>query len=221
MPRSSLLPVLLVPVLLAMLLLSSGSLRDAAAQESLYGHLGYPEAAAEDLMAVCTGNSARLHKDVVQPLRVMIEAARADEVDLRALSCFRSIRKQRYLFCKEVCQVGGPVCGSGCEGRKQSEAERALVSAPPGYSEHATGYAVDFADGRNRRCDFETCFGETKAGRWLITNATSFGFELSFPLENKQGVSFEPWHWRFVGTPEALQLFGRARELHPAKPAVK
>lgn len=208
--------------LLAVLLLSALFLgRTAWAQDSLYGHLIYPEAAAEDLVAVCTGNSARLHQDVVQPLRVMIEAARAEGADLRALSCFRSIRKQRYLFCRHVCDARGPVCGSGCEGRKQSELERAKVSAPPGYSEHATGYAVDFADGRNRKCDFEVCFGETKAGKWLLANAAAFGFELSFPEENGQGVSYEPWHWRFVGTPEAMRLFERARQLHPASPAVK
>lgn len=195
--------------------------RSVLAQESVYGHLSYPEAAAEHLIAVCTGNSAQLHQDVVQPLRVMIEAARADGVDLRALSCFRSIRKQRYLFCRHVCDAKGPVCGGGCEGRKQSELERAKVSAPPGYSEHATGYAVDFADGRNRKCDFEVCFGETKAGLWLLSNAAAFGFELSFPKGNDQGVSFEPWHWRFVGTPEAMRLFERARQLHPASPAVK
>ncbi len=206
-------------LLLALLLGAVLFGRASAAQESLYGHLGYPEAAPETLIAVCTGNSARLHQDVAQPLRVMIEAARADGVDLRALSCFRSIRKQRYLFCRHVCDASGPVCGSGCEGRKQSEVVRAQVSAPPGYSEHATGYAVDFADGRNRRCDFEVCFGETKAGQWLLKYAPDYGFELSFPPENAQGVSYEPWHWRFVGTAEAMSLFDRARQLYPAKPA--
>ena len=98
---------------------------------------------------------------------------------------------------------------------------RARVSAPPGHSEHATGYAVDFADGWNRECDFETCFGKTEAGLWLAEHAPTFGFELSFPEDNAQGVSFEPWHWRFVGTPEARQLFQAARQRYPAFPAVR
>ncbi len=189
------------------------------AQESLYGHLAYPEAKSDDLIAVCTGNSTKLHKDVVQPLRVMIDSARAENIDLRALSCFRSIQNQRWLFCRHVCDADGLICGGGCQGRKQSEAVRARVSAPPGYSEHATGYTIDFADGRKRNCDFETCFGETKAGRWLQANAPDFGFELSFPEDNQQGIAYEPWHWRFVGTPDSRALFGRARELYPASPA--
>ena len=24
----------------------------------------------------------------------------------------------------------------------------------------------------------------------------SFGFEMSFPKNNSQGLGFEPWHWR-------------------------
>ncbi len=210
----------LLTVLLAVVTLALGMATAAPAQESLYGHLSYPEAPAESLVAVCTGSSALLHKDVVQPLRVMIEAARADGVDLRAISCFRSIRKQQYLFCRHVCDANSTICGGSCQGRKQTEAVRALVSAPPGHSEHATGYTIDFTDGRERKCDVETCFAETKAGQWMVKNATAFGFELSFPENNKQGVSYEPWHWRFVGTPEAMALFARARSLYPANPAV-
>ncbi|MEO1194159.1 MAG: M15 family metallopeptidase [Pseudomonadota bacterium] len=212
-----LLPRLLAPLLLTLLLAAL----PAQAQESFYGHLSYPQADSDDLTAVCTGNSKLLHRDVAQPLRVMIETARSTGIDLRALSCFRTIRNQRWLFCRHVCDADGLVCGGGCEGRKQSEQLRARVSAPPGYSEHATGYAVDFADGRNRGCDFETCFAETPAGAWLLENATAFGFELSFPEGNEQGIAYEPWHWRFVGTPEAMSLFIRARQLYPADPAVR
>ncbi|MBC6404653.1 MAG: M15 family metallopeptidase [Rhodospirillales bacterium] len=211
-------------LLLFLLLLGLAGLELAGpawAQESLHGHMRYPEAAPEDLVAVCTGNSPRLHKDAAQALRVMIEAARADGTDLRALSCFRSIQKQRYLFCRHVCDPRGQVCGKSCDGRRESEKARAQVSAPPGHSEHATGYAVDFADGRNRKCDFEICFGGTEASLWLAENAATFGFELSFPEDNAQGISFEPWHWRFVGTPEARQLFQAARQRYPASPAVR
>jgi len=201
---------------LLFLVVATGSL---SAEEGFYGHLPYPEASSADLVAVCLGNSTNLHKDAVQPLRVMIEMARSEGVDLRAISCFRSVRYQRWLFCRHVCDRNGKICGGSCEGRKQSEAERAKVSAPPGHSEHATGYALDFTDGERRECDLEPCFAETEAGRWLARNAPDFGFELSFPEDNAQGVSYEPWHWRFVGTEEARRIFERARTLYPASPA--
>ncbi len=39
-----------------------------------------------------------------------------------------------------------------------------------------------------------------------------FGFELSFPENNPQGVRYEPWHWRFVSSPEAQAIFRRSEQ---------
>jgi D-alanyl-D-alanine carboxypeptidase len=67
--------------------------------------------------------------------------------------------------------------------------------------------AVDLGDGNEPACDVEPPFEETRASRWLQANAARFGFELSYPRNNPRGVHYEPWHWRFVGTPEAKQVF--------------
>jgi D-alanyl-D-alanine carboxypeptidase len=83
--------------------------------------------------------------------------------------------------------------------------------APPGFSEHHTGWAIDIGDEADPAADDNPQFERTAAFRWLVTNARRYGFELSFPKKNWQGVGYEPWHWRFVGTPEAQQTF------HPKK----
>jgi UDP-N-acetylmuramoyl-tripeptide--D-alanyl-D-alanine ligase len=57
--------------------------------------------------------------------------------------------------------------------------------APPGYSEHHTGLAVDLSN-------------EIEGAADLLP---FFGWELSFPKNNNQGIRYEPWHWRFIGTP--------------------
>jgi D-alanyl-D-alanine carboxypeptidase len=79
--------------------------------------------------------------------------------------------------------------------------------ARPGHSEHHTGLAVDLGDESSPECDIEPPFEGTGAFHWLCQNAGCFGFELSFPRNNACGVDYEPWHWRFVGTPEAKQVF--------------
>src|SRR3569623_204378 len=108
-------------------------------------------------------------------------------------------------------------------------AERAKSSGPPGYSEHATGYALDFGiRPLSKGCgDVSDCIARTPPGRWLLQHATEFGFELSFPPGNAQGVTWEPWHWRWVGitaeTPcaaRARALFATARTRFPAMPMV-
>jgi D-alanyl-D-alanine carboxypeptidase len=56
-------------------------------------------------------------------------------------------------------------------------------------------------------------FESTPAFNWLKANANRFHFRLSFPQGNSQGVNYEPWHWRFEGSAEALRTFEAAQRL--------
>lgn len=73
--------------------------------------------------------------------------------------------------------------------------------AVPGYSEHcvADSVAIDFItkDGVPQEHD-EKRFEDTDEYKWLLENARDFGFNESYPLNNEEGVMYEPWHWRFV-----------------------
>ena len=117
----------------------------------------------------------------------MVRDARRSGIRLVPISGFRSIEEQEKLFFNIGAQ------------RNQTPAERASVSAPPGHSEHHTGYAVDVGDGAVPATNLSSKFENTKAFKWMEANAARYGFELSFPEGNPQGVSYEPWHWRFVG----------------------
>mgnify|MGYP000067664954 CR=1 FL=1 len=177
------------------------------APEALYGHLPYSEAPQEALVQYCEGSSNLLRQEVAEVVKAMAAAAKAKGVTLRAMSCFRSLKSQDYLFYGIAKKRG------------QTPEERARVSAPPGHSEHHSGYAIDFGD-EDRGTDLEQSFATSPAGQWLLAYGTEYGFELSFPDGNTQGVAFEPWHWRYVGTPEAMEVFHWARQLFPASPAV-
>jgi D-alanyl-D-alanine carboxypeptidase len=71
------------------------------------------------------------------------------------------------------------------------------VCAPPGYSEHHTGRAVDV--GTSGSALLEPEFGQTSAFDWLGRNAGAFGFSLSYPAGNSYGYAHEPWHWCYRG----------------------
>jgi len=64
--------------------------------------------------------------------------------------------------------------------------------APPGYSEHHTGRALDLSPGG-------VIFGETKTYRWLLENAGKYGFVESIPNDSTNGEDWEPWHWYYNG----------------------
>ena len=124
----------------------------------------------------------------------MKEDAKNDGVYLIFLSGYRSINLQKEIFysLKSI--------------RNQNASERARVSAPPGYSEHSTGFAIDIGDANKRETDFEVEFENTDAFKWLKKNAAKYHFRLSFNRNNKN-VDYEPWHWRYEGSIEALKVF--------------
>lgn len=165
----------------------------------LLGHFPYTEAPEDALVSIAPG--LQLQRDAAVALERLLDAAAADGIDLRVLSAYRSIRLQKEIFFDVKSE------------RNQSAIERAQVSAPPGFSEHSTGYAVDLGDGRAPGTDLSESFETTPAFAWLRANANRYHFTLSFPAGNPQGVSYEPWHWRFEGTAEALKTFEAAQRL--------
>ncbi|MEM7725028.1 MAG: M15 family metallopeptidase [Cyanobacteria bacterium P01_A01_bin.45] len=169
--------------------------------DALLGHLPYPEAPSSELRPI--SGQIKMHKSAALKYQEMARTARQAGVNLVAISGFRTINSQEQLFF----DIGAR--------RNQTPAQRASVSAPPGYSEHHTGYAVDIGDGVAPATNLSPKFENTKAFKWLENNAARYGFELSFPKGNSQGVSYEPWHWRFVGDRDSLETFYKARNIKP------
>lgn len=77
--------------------------------------------------------------------------------------------------------------------------------ALPGHSEHQTGLAIDLAL-KQEQIDF-ICpdFPYTGICQRFRQNAASYGFIERYPRnkENITGISHEPWHFRYIGTPHA------------------
>ena len=161
-------------------------------ERRILGHLPYNEAPKDKLVVI--EPNIEVHIDMRESLLNMREEAKKEGIYLVFLSGFRSIKLQNDIFysLKSL--------------RNQEAVERARVSAPPGYSEHSTGFAVDIGDATQRETDFETEFENTEAFRWLIKNAAKFHFKLSFNKNNRY-IDYEPWHWRYEGSIDALKVF--------------
>jgi len=173
--------------------LSSG--KEEEAPETLLGHFAYQPAPPDTLTELTADGRVTLATPAAKQFRKMKQAARQDGILLVPLSGFRSVQKQKELFFGIKAKRG------------QSLLERAQVSAPPGYSEHHTGYAIDIGDANHPETNFQQAFEETAAFEWLQQHAANYNFELSFPKDNPQGIQYEPWHWRYVGNQESLEQF--------------
>lgn len=184
---------------------NSASVNPQDNADTVLGHLTYAEAPESELAGISRDGRIRMRKAAAEKYQAMVQAARSAGVILVPISGFRSVKDQEQLF-----------FGVGAQ-RNQTPAQRAALSAPPGHSEHHTGYAVDIGDGATPATNLQTTFDKTKAYQWLEANAARFSFEISFPKDNPQGVSYEPWHWRFVGDRDSLETFYKAKNVKPAK----
>ncbi len=78
---------------------------------------------------------------------------------------------------------------------------------PPGHSEHETGLALDIVAAGYAVLD-ESQAEKTEI-QWLQKNAWRFGFILRYPKDKEEitGISYEPWHLRYVGKEAAKFLY--------------
>jgi zinc D-Ala-D-Ala carboxypeptidase len=138
---------------------------------------------AEELVSIGhdeSGRECRLTPAAARAWRAMTARAREYDVELLALSGYRSVERQVEII------RGKLALGQGI-------AEVLHTMAAPGYSEHHTGRALDI--GTPGDLPLEESFAETKAFSWLERYAENFGFSLSYPRGNIHGFIYEPWHW--------------------------
>ncbi|MEM1426480.1 MAG: D-alanyl-D-alanine carboxypeptidase family protein, partial [Cyanobacteria bacterium P01_H01_bin.130] len=123
--------------------------------DDLLGHLPYEEAPADELVAISADGRFQAREAAAESYTRMAEEARRAGIPLVVLSAFRSIDLQQQIFFDIKAS------------RRQTPGERAEVSAPPGYSEHHTGYAIDFGDGEAPSTHFLEDFETTRTFEWL------------------------------------------------------
>jgi D-alanyl-D-alanine carboxypeptidase len=138
-----------------------------------------------------------LHAAVADAWLAMSAAAAADGVSVILASGFRPVDSQRVTFLGHLDLTAAAIVS----GTADAHIDYVLsFSAPPGYSKHHTGYAVDISEGTERFAQFES----TAAFEWLsaddYTNARRFGFVPSYPPGvAEQGPNPEAWEYVWVG----------------------
>ncbi len=114
----------------------------------------------------------------------MFETAKNEGLSLRVISAHRTESYQRGLYNNKL--------------RATGKVNADNYSAKPGHSEHQTGLAVDISSTRRS-------FEYTSEFKWLGEHAHEYGYILRYPKGKEwiTGYSYEPWHYRFVGTDAA------------------
>lgn len=142
----------------------------------------------------------QLRREAAEALGQLVTAMQADGLAPTVLSAYRSytdqyVSHQRWLA--------------------QDPAIADQVSAEPGYSEHQLGTVVDFGSPGlasltgDPSVKFSPLFAQTAEGAWLTDHAHEYGFTLTNLPEAEPwtGLTYEPWHYRYVGTDLATYLY--------------
>ncbi|MCP4000784.1 MAG: D-alanyl-D-alanine carboxypeptidase family protein [Gammaproteobacteria bacterium] len=126
------------------------------------------------------GREQHLTPESAAAWQAMQNASEADDVQLVLVSGFRSVSYQAGLIRNKL-----------AAGQEIDAVLKTNVA--PGYSQHHTGNALDIATPGCKPLLEE--FEDSAAFTWLQDNAAQFGFSLSYPRNNPEGVIYEPWHW--------------------------
>lgn len=109
------------------------------------------------------------------------------------ISGYRSIEAQEEILADEIADVG------------EEEAKRWVTE--PGYSEHHTGYAVDFSIYYYDK-DEGMRFVDSPAAEWFLEKGPSYGLIKRYE-EDKESITQianEPWHFRYLGVAHATAI---------------
>ena len=131
----------------------------------------------------------------------MQKAAAADGVTVWMQSGYRSVSYQTKLYERKTQYYRD----KGYDEATAKEKAAAIVN-PPGYSEHNCGLAADLNSPEHTGLD--EGFENTAAFRWLCEHAAEYGFILRYPqgAEDATEITYEPWHWRYVGPENAAKI---------------
>ncbi len=133
----------------------------------------------------------RIYPDLQQ----MFDDMRADGMLPLIISSYRSPEEQQQI-------IDDKIEGYVEQGYSAKEAEQLAYfeAAKVGCSEHESGLAIDInaEDG-----DLWEIYN------WLAQNAWQYGFILRYPDGKEQitGITYEPWHYRYVGKTAAKEIY--------------
>lgn len=136
-----------------------------------------------------------------EPLNEMLAAGRAEGLNFEVCSSYRDAVYQEQLFTEDVEALMA-------RGYTYEEAytEVAKETMPPGCSEHSTGLAFDIVALSYQMLDSGQ--EHTAETQWLHEHCAEYGFILRYPKGKEEitNISYESWHYRYVGVEAATYI---------------
>ena len=128
----------------------------------------------------------------------LLAAAKDAGYNMVLCSAYRTVEKSAELYNRKVKEF----INAGYD-EENAKIQAARWVAPPGTSEHHTGLAMDLvsSDYWGYYSDLEHDYENFDSFKWMYKHCAEFGFILRYPKDKQDitGITYEPWHYRYVG----------------------
>ena len=153
-----------------------------------------PEGYAVRLKEVSEGQFVDVR--IWRELQQMFEDARADGIYPTVRESFRTAQRQQEIMDSYIASY--EAAGASHE---NAVAKALKIVAVPGTSEHQLGLAIDVNTEKGAGA-------KTATWKWFRENCARYGFILRYPEDKTKitGISYEPWHFRYVGVEAATEI---------------
>lgn len=143
----------------------------------------------------------RAAREAYEPLCDMLRAGRKEGLVFEICSAYRSVKRQQELFDEDM----DALMRAGYSYSRAYE-EVSKETMPPGYSEHSTGLAFDIVAYDYQMLDEGQ--EATEENQWLQEHCAEYGFILRYPKDKEEvtQISYESWHFRYVGVEVATYI---------------
>ena len=143
-------------------------------------------------------NGHYVDERIYPELQQMFDDARAEGIYPLINESFRTAQRQQQIMDKYI-------AGYEAQGldHEAATAKARTIVALPGTSEHQLGLALDII------AEYDA--DSTATWNWLRENCWRYGFILRYPADKEDitGISYEPWHFRYVGVEAAKEIMER------------
>ena len=141
-------------------------------------------------------NGKLVDERIYPDLQEMFDDMRNSGIFPKIYSAYRNKELQQELLDKEINdykELG--------HSKKEATSLAKEWVAPPSYSEHETGLALDV--------NSEDGSADEEVYNWLANNSYKYGFIIRYPQDKTYitGINYEPWHIRYVGKAAAEEIY--------------
>ena len=155
-------------------------------------------------LSTLEGSTQRFDSRAISALEDMLAAMEAEGLSPAVCSGYRTRETQETLYARQV----DFWLGMGYS-QADAETEACLMVARPDTSEHQLGLAADIVASSYQVLDASQ--ENTPEQQWLLAHCQEYGFILRYPSgkTDRTGVSYEPWHYRYVGKAAAEAIMAQ------------